>query len=610
MANWEKLIEEHYSKKNKIDEKTIFELIEQALIAEGYQDSEVIKNHPSMRLSKDLLTEGRGEELEAALVAAFNGEVPKHFEDFVKLVAADLKAKHGLSGEADDLKKETREISAFWKLNGGRDTTSKADIKLGGERVSMKLGPSAPLFTFGPGDARATMAVALKMTALGKNQLTKNQLNQANDLNESLSGLETKVVRAPLGVLKKAKGLLKDNPNTTDDADKIITTASGNDDYEFNAVARTKSTANVAKKIKTAKKNKKKSEAILARLKDKTTPAAEKSRKTHTALIGKYEERIKQLEPRDELLNRGGGNSIDAGKQAMTLIKTANDLREHIEEVLAFETKLDDIEAEVIKVMNPKGNLGLTKEYYREALTSRVKFGGLSANNKPEKPDSPNIADSVFITQNEDVINKNIGNIGKTSGNKVIAISDFYKFEKLDDAKIDTIAKAASWRGRFRSDSIKEKVQNKEEKTGYNKLRASISAEITAAGEDGKAYLKGFEDMLVQEGVLSEQELNEIGIGAVLAKGKQAVKSIVAKGAKYWANFMEKLKNIMSSLMGWFEKLVRSISARVMQLTGSIRNAISGGLPKLMELYGIEISDYLDATSEPPASPPAGILFK
>ena len=51
MANWEKLIEEHYSKKNKIDENTIFELIEQALIAEGYQDSEVIKNHPSMRLS-------------------------------------------------------------------------------------------------------------------------------------------------------------------------------------------------------------------------------------------------------------------------------------------------------------------------------------------------------------------------------------------------------------------------------------------------------------------------------------------------------------------------------------------------------------------------------
>lgn len=51
MANWEKLIEEHYSKKNKIDENTIFELIEQALIAEGYQDSEVIKNYPSMRLS-------------------------------------------------------------------------------------------------------------------------------------------------------------------------------------------------------------------------------------------------------------------------------------------------------------------------------------------------------------------------------------------------------------------------------------------------------------------------------------------------------------------------------------------------------------------------------
>jgi len=51
MANWEKLIEEHYEKKNKIDANTIYELIEQVLLEEGYQDSDIIKKHSSMRLS-------------------------------------------------------------------------------------------------------------------------------------------------------------------------------------------------------------------------------------------------------------------------------------------------------------------------------------------------------------------------------------------------------------------------------------------------------------------------------------------------------------------------------------------------------------------------------
>ena len=51
MANWEKLIEEHYEKKNKIDAQTIYELVEQVLLEEGYQDSDIIKKHSSMRLS-------------------------------------------------------------------------------------------------------------------------------------------------------------------------------------------------------------------------------------------------------------------------------------------------------------------------------------------------------------------------------------------------------------------------------------------------------------------------------------------------------------------------------------------------------------------------------
>lgn len=565
MANWEKLIEEHYEKKSKIDAETIYELVEQVLLEEGYQDSDIIKKHSSMRLStkgtkkaggepfdedppkersksapagfgvleEDMLTEGRGEELEAALVAAFNGETPKHFQNFVPLVAKDLKNNRSLSGKAEKLAKG--KTSSFWKKNGGRDATSKADIKLGEKRVSMKLGPSAPLFTFGPGDARATMAAALQMATFNDAQLT-----QANELKELLSSLETVVTRAPLSVLKKAQDVESELP---DDADAALAQVGG-DAYKMDQGARSA----LARKLGAKKKK----------------------------------------------------TDIDSATQAMLGINTTKELLEHAKDILEVEKRLEAIEDEVVRVMNPDNNAALRREYYKEALTSRVKFGGLSNDGKIENEASPNIADSVFITQNEDVINKNIGNVD---------VSKLYVFKDLDDAQIEKIANAASWRGRFRSDSIKEKVNDERRKTGYNKLRAAISAEIKRSSEEGKEYLKTFEDMLVSEGILSEQELNEIGLGAAIAKGKKAVKSIVAKGAKYWANFMERLNKFMNSLMGWLQKTVRSISGKVTQLTGSIKSAISGGLPKLMELYGIETSDYLDAASEPPQSPSAGILF-
>jgi len=79
MANWEKLIEEHYSKKNKIDENTIFELIEQALLAEGYQDSEVIKNHPSMRLSTKGTKKAGGDPYDEDLPKARSKSAPAGF---------------------------------------------------------------------------------------------------------------------------------------------------------------------------------------------------------------------------------------------------------------------------------------------------------------------------------------------------------------------------------------------------------------------------------------------------------------------------------------------------------------------------------------------------
>lgn len=103
MANWEKLIEEHYSKKNKIDENIIFELIEQALLAEGYQDSEVIKNYPSMRLSTKGTKKAGGEPYDEdppkarskSAPAGFgvleeeSGEVPDDVAEFIELLKAN-----------------------------------------------------------------------------------------------------------------------------------------------------------------------------------------------------------------------------------------------------------------------------------------------------------------------------------------------------------------------------------------------------------------------------------------------------------------------------------------------------------------------------------------
>ncbi len=51
MANWEKLIEEHYEKKNKIDLNEVYKLIDQALLESNSIGSGAIEGHASKRLS-------------------------------------------------------------------------------------------------------------------------------------------------------------------------------------------------------------------------------------------------------------------------------------------------------------------------------------------------------------------------------------------------------------------------------------------------------------------------------------------------------------------------------------------------------------------------------
>ena len=52
-------------------------------------------------------------------------------------------------------------------------------------------------------------------------------------------------------------------------------------------------------------------------------------------------------------------------------------------------------------------------------------------------------------------------------------------YKPLDAAYIQTIANAATWRGKFRSDSIKVKKK----KTGYNLFRSSLIAEIKSSSK-------------------------------------------------------------------------------------------------------------------------------
>jgi len=79
MADWEKLIEEHYEKKSKIDARTIYELVEQVLLEEGYQDSDIIKKHSSMRLSTKGTKKAGGEPFDEDPPKARSKSAPAGF---------------------------------------------------------------------------------------------------------------------------------------------------------------------------------------------------------------------------------------------------------------------------------------------------------------------------------------------------------------------------------------------------------------------------------------------------------------------------------------------------------------------------------------------------
>ena len=170
---------------------------------------------------------GKGTDLEQALVDAWDGKAPSYFKSLVKLMVPDLAERYGLSGKAKKLDQGT--LSDFWVREKGADKTSKADIKIGEKNISMKMGPSAMLFGFGPGDAKATLAAAIITAGEGSDPATAA-------LKELLGNLERSIGRAPLGTLKKAfdaQGTLPDN------ADAALQKVTGGK-YQMDPAAREK----------------------------------------------------------------------------------------------------------------------------------------------------------------------------------------------------------------------------------------------------------------------------------------------------------------------------------------------------------------------------------
>ena len=289
----------------------------------------------------------------------------------------------------------------------------------------------------------------------------------------------------------------------------------------------------------------------------------------------------------------------------MLAITSTRDLLSHAEEILKLEERLQGIEAEVVKALDPTTNPELEFAFYREALTAEVKFGGVNMETgEVLDAGAENIADSMYLTQDKKTLAKHV-----TEGTPVERL---HKFVILDEAYIKKIASAASWRGKFRSDSIKEKLATGKKKTGYNLFRASIIAEIKHTREKKNEYLQEFEGMLsgaVNEGLLTEQQLIEAGFKDFVNKLASHGKKLIQKGAEAWSSFIDKLSDLTKRLTAWFKDSILSIVEKVKGFLISIKEAIAGGTRGLMKFFGIELGEYLDAIEVDAQSPQAGILL-
>ena len=114
----------------------------------------IVENWREYLIELDQDTPGRATDLEVAIVATINGQVPSKFTNLANAIVTGLGVQ---SGE----KLDTAPITEFWVKNGGKDNTTKADLQLDGVGVSLKYGQSQFMSGQG-GETKATAAAALK----------------------------------------------------------------------------------------------------------------------------------------------------------------------------------------------------------------------------------------------------------------------------------------------------------------------------------------------------------------------------------------------------------------------------------------------------------------
>ena len=335
---------------------------------------------PNMKL-------GAGTDLEQAIVDALNGKSPKHFQDFVLAAAEDIKNR--LAPQATPATKlENGTISSNWKKWGGADTTSKADVQFGKDGVSMKMGPDAMLFGFGPGDAQACMQAAIMTPNLQSGPKAQALLVKLGEMQQAIG-------RAPLSVLKRAKEMEADLAQTASADDALDKAArsigAGDEGYVMDPAAR----AGLKKQIAKAKKGdaaafnrikKGIEKGQLALSNGSTGPEAAANYNLGDTLIAASDASKKTKKDADY---KTKFDPKMQQKEAMDGINTIEQLMSHAEEILNLEKTLQEIEKEVVALLDPTGNDDLRLAFFKEALTGEQKFG----------KGSENVATHVYITQ-------------------------------------------------------------------------------------------------------------------------------------------------------------------------------------------------------------------
>jgi len=523
-----------------------------------------------------------GVDLEQAVVDAINGKQPKHFLQFV----SNLKySKHQFTS-ADKLDVGTP--SEDWLSWGGRDNTSKADIVIDGNGVSMKMGASAMLFGFGPGDAGACMAAALS-------SLPNEQFTQSGEVKQLLSALRSMgsaIGRAPLSTLKKARELSRtdDQFSSAGTADDALTQAAGNVGYDYSPEAR----AELSKQVQKAKDADKKAlDKIRGYIKKgvfsvdgETGEQAANNYKLGDELeatgeLTKDQEKFQKYKVKHDSIK-------SQGKENMSKIQTIEQLIEHAEEIEKLEQAVQNIEELSMKVMSVQTNPELRLAYFTEALTGRRKFG----------EGSKNVATHAFITQEDSYFS----NIVQGEGSN---IDNFFVYQPLDDANIKKIMNAANFRGKFRSDGIKKKVRGSNKRTGFNLFRSSIIAEIKSSTEGGKKYLDQFRGMMkeaLSEGIITHDQhdnlITEGFFGDMASSAIDGIKNIASsaaeKGGEVLSKWTKKIKEAFSGMVDWFQEMYKRVSDAVKKMLLGFKEAISGGMESFVEFMGLTTPELLE----------------